>query len=286
MNKKYLKIVVACASFAMASHQTTAALLWFADFSSYDTSGGAAELILNASGDNDTFSSTTFNNMKDTVIEVRGSGVPSFMSGNALYLASTGTGATGTSSARLFLSSLEPMGASGVRIISFDLIRDSSNGFSLANEVRTTTGRSGNTVYHQVPEIIPLRVTIVVNRSGSEITLPGGLGTLANNSLASYLYDGTNFSTVASSTGNVTSNAIAGFGTGMSLSNLGDGVLLASWYDNFGIWDDINDTVNGISVLQLNPGTVVVPESSKAAVILPAFAILIVLLGRRFFFPR
>lgn len=280
MKTKSIITLALMLSFFLAAHHTQAALIWSADFSSYDTSGGPVAPTLNTTGDNDTFSSSgTPSGLTNTVLEVRSTGVPSFMDGNALYQAGTADG-TGTASARLYQSALNSMGSTGVFVVSFDLARVSSS-FSIANEARTSSGRSGSTVYVANTPMDPLRVTLVINRTGSDITLPGTMGNLATNSLVSYRYDGLNFSGAVFSTGNVTSSSITGFATGMSLSSPSLGTVLATWYDNFGVWDSITDTVAGVNVLSLAPGMVVIPEPSTAALLLPLAALATLRMRRR-----
>lgn len=255
MKKQLLLAPITLLSLFLPASQIRADLLWAADFSSYDTQAGPAELLFEATGRQDTFTSETSTNLDDPTLRVRSDEVPPFMSGNALFQSGTGTNESGTVSSRLFQSSLLPVGSTGVRIISFDLARVSVTSPSLANEARTSAGRSGDTVYLSGLPLDSLRVTIVINRSGSDILLPGGLGSVGNNSLVSYTYNGSDFSAPVSSNDNLTSSDITGFATGISLRNLHQGREIAVWYDNFGLWDDITDSINGQSVLSLPPGT-------------------------------
>lgn len=231
-------------------------LIWSANFESYDTKSGPAPLRVEATGAKDTFSGTTSNTatLASSTCEVTAG-----PSGNVLSLSATGNGTEGNVTLRFVQSTLAGIPENGVLIVSFDLAVTGKAGFSLANEARAAKGRSGKAVYLPVGRAdgSPRRAVIVVNNSGSALALPGSLGELANNSMASYLFDGTNYETLLRSDGNVLTLPITGFSSGLSKSRLDAGVALTAAFDNFGAWSSAADTFENTAVLSLPPGTVV-----------------------------
>jgi hypothetical protein len=230
----------------------SASLIWKADFKDYNTGGGAVPLVVNSSGKDNTFTATIPNkNISAPVQRVARADAPAFMSGNALYLGGTGSG--GNVSFMLQQNAIVTSGYSGVLIASFDMYNASVSAVSMTAEARTTTGRIGKTSYSaSTPTATPLRVTIVINRIGSAIILPGNLGSLATDSLAIYRFDGIKYDGLSISEG--ISNKITGFATGFSLSSSEPGFTYGVWFDNFAAWDSLSDTLDGKSVLELAPG--------------------------------
>lgn len=90
----------------LSCRSVDAALLWAADFSSYDTSSGPSGLRVDDSGLFDTFSDAVFSScLTNTVCEVRASD----SSGNSLYIEATSEGVGNTVSALLAQSALPPV---------------------------------------------------------------------------------------------------------------------------------------------------------------------------------
>lgn len=243
-------------------HQASAALIWQADFESYSTISGPVALIVNPSGDNNTFTNTSISRIDSPLFQVADTSVPAFMSGNALHVQGTTDSASGTSSFYLYQNALPVIGDTGVMVLSYDLLRSTGSTLGtlnarLVNEAGGTT--SSETV--SLSQATPYRITLVVNRTGGEITLPGALGLLSTGYFALYRYDGTTFTLTASSLVTASNNA-SGFQTGPSQSNPAAGLSVDYWFDNFGVWDSLSDTVDGVGVLELAPGVVPVPESA------------------------
>ncbi|MDR1281980.1 MAG: PEP-CTERM sorting domain-containing protein [Opitutaceae bacterium] len=264
-----------------------AALVWQADFESYNISEGAAALTIASTGANDTFTGAAPNAQLGSGIgEVRKIGVPSFMSGNALYIGGTSPAADATPrniSFTLQQSAIASVGSSGVLVASFDVWNVSPNGVNTTGEARVGgSGRSGSTLTSSSTTVeTAFRFTIVINRTGSSIDLPGGLAPLATNSAAIYRFDGSSYERLNVSSGNVSSTGITGFATGFSLSSPSAGVTYGLYFDNFGAWDSLMDRVNGTSILSLAPGTVLstVPEPSVAALLAGFAALALALAG-------
>lgn len=243
-----------------------ASLIWQADFESYNTSAGAAALTINSTGNNDTFTATSPSNLGTVSPEVRKSGAPAFMSGNALYIGGASTAAS--INFQLQQAAIASMtGNGGVLVVSFDVFSDSASQVSISGEGRTASGRDGTSLFSaSTVASMPYRVTIVINRSGATITLPDTLGTLDNRSSAIYRFDGTSYSGISLGAENSVgwSSITAGFATGFSLSSSVVGSAYGMWLDNFGAWDSLSDTVNGTNILSLAPGTALssIPEPS------------------------
>lgn len=254
-----------------------AALVWEAGFSSYDTSGGAVALTTNSTGDDDTFTEITVSQTgaHTFTANVSDTSVPSLMTGNALKLTLTNTSGASESNTtiRLLQYNLPSLGTSGVYVLSYDIAQaaGSTNISSVNGDARTNTGSrngsgSASSFMSALSQGTTLRYTLVINRSGAAITLPGTLGTVAADAAVAYLYDGSTYSATATITG-ITSTSITGFATGDNRSgSIAAGGNLTAWYDNFGVWDSASDTLNGTSVLSLTPGTVV-PEPSTVALL-------------------
>ncbi|WP_052361177.1 PEP-CTERM sorting domain-containing protein [Geminisphaera colitermitum] len=244
---------------------TQAALIWEADFESYNTSSGAVALTIASTGANDTFTAALPNaNLGSAVSEVRNVGVPSFMSGNALYIGGTSLASSGVSFA-LQQNKIASVGASGVLVASFDLYNVSVSGVNTTGEARTSAGRSGSTMLStSTPVDTAIRVTIVINKTGSDVTLPGTLGSLASGSATIYRFDGTTFEGRATTTS--IGDNVTGFATGFSLSSSVVGSsTYGLWLDNFSVWNSLTDTVNGTSILSLPPSNI--PEPSTVALL-------------------
>lgn len=229
--------------------QAKADLVWNATFDAYDTSGGPVEAVVNASGSNDTFRNLTTSGVSGATFEIVGSGVPDFMAGNALFIEAPGTGSQGVT-ARINQSSLASLEADGVYIVSYDLLKESRDSFSANAVARSGNNNAGSAsaVFNTSTE--PLRVTFVINRTSEPITLPGELGNLPPNHAITYLNDGTKFTSGAAV--DLGEDPVTGFGAGIS-ANAGNKTF-AGWFDNFGVWDSLSDTVKGVSVLELDPG--------------------------------
>jgi hypothetical protein len=260
-----------------------ATLVWSADFESYNTTGGPVTATVNSTGDDDTFSDVdaTASLEGSLVYQVQGTGLPSGMTGNALRLSitnTTGAGISGTSM-RLFQYNQASLGSSGAFVLSYDIFQagGSAGISSVSGFASTSSGsRSGsgtNASFTADMSAMVVRYTMVINRTGASITLPGSLGTLATDSTASYFYNGTTYGGLNVQSG-VTSNSITGFSAGDNRSGtLNNNATLAAFYDNMGLWNSVTDTVNGVSVLSLAPGAAV-PEPGSLTLVLLAWPLL------------
>lgn len=254
---------LALVPFFASMDRSDAALIWSADFESYDTSSGPAAVTFNTSGEDDTFRNTTVANISGSLFEVRGTGVPAFMAGNALYISGNGTGSNLT--ARINQSSLPAI--TDLYILSYDELM-AGGSYNIGNIARAGTENVGNA--SSLGGITsPIRVTFVMNLTGSDITLPGAMGTLASGFAITYRYDGSTF--VAATGAQAITSGITGFGAGFTRGTATGS--FAGWFDNFGVWDSLTDTVAGVNVLELAPGMNPIPEPSAAALLLGAGAI-------------
>lgn len=280
MNTRSSRLLL-CLGLASLCPVAHAALIWKADFASYDTSGGAVALTVNTTGDDDTFTAAIPNaNLSSPAQRISDTGAPAFMSGNALFIGGTSTAAN--ISFALQQNAIASVGSSGVLIASFDLYNTSASIVSITAEARTGTGRSGSTTFSSnTPTAAALRVTIVINKTGSSIMLPGSLGSLATDSIAIYRFDGTAYSGYAATSG--VGNTVTGFATGLSLGSSTVGASYGLWLDNFGAWNAVTDSVDGVSVLALAPGASAspVPEPARAASAVGVAALGAVVLRRK-----
>lgn len=252
--------------FFASMDRSDAALIWSADFESYDTSSGPSAVTFNTSGEDDTFRNTYTQNISDSTFEVSGTGVPEFMGGNALYISGNGTGVIGTLTARINQSMLSQI-TSGVYVVSYDELMV-GDGYTMSNQARAGNSSAGS-ASGLTGTTSPLRVTFVMNLTGGDITLPGSMTALATGFAITYRYDGTTF--LAASSAQAIATGITGFEAGFTKSNATGSY--AGWFDNFGVWDSLTDTVAGVNVLELAPGMNPIPEPSTAALLLGAGAI-------------
>ncbi len=158
--------------------------------------------------------------------------------------------------------SQKALGAMPLMITSFDFYspdislkfsahRTNSAGSPLALFTATDTGTSLDGKL--------IRATMVVNRSsGSSITLPGSLGTLATNKYAVYYQYGGTYTLIGSIASVSANYDPIGFQMVNTFTAASEYTSYAL-YDNIGVWDSATDTVGTTSVLQLSPGSVI-PE--------------------------
>jgi hypothetical protein len=271
------------ATFSMALATSQAALIWSADFSSYDTSGGAVNVTVNSTGADDTLSGTTFAGTGGTFsTEVASASSP--LSGNALKLSFTNNSGNGISATRMtiFQGSQTSLDGSGVYVLSTDMVRTSSNGISEARSwsaIGPSSTAGSNNATTTAVGTTPWRFTLVINQTGANILLPGTMGALSTNTMATYFYNGTTYSGLTTTSASAAD--VTGFATGSYRSNsLANGQTVTVWYDNMGMWNSASDTVNGVSILSLAPGTVV-PEPSACALGLLGLAASLGLVRRR-----
>lgn len=141
----------------------------------------------------------------------------------------------------------------GTFVLSFDF--HSADGGKVTPQIQLAS--SGGNPVHSVALEKPvrsdtlIRTTYVVNGSGSDLMLPGTLGTLPSGSAALYTSDGITFKLSAKEPLTGTDN-IRGFAI---RANLRGG--RACGFDNFGVWDSASDAVDGVNVLELAPGTLI-----------------------------
>lgn len=281
----HIRFLICLALGTLLTLPTQAALIWQADFSSYDTSGGAVTVTTNATGDDDTFngvSSTTGTGLTFASVVTSSTAIPA-LTGNALKLSLTNTsGASGFSNNTMMVSqySQASLGGSGILILSYDVY--AGNAFYNRSYADTTGGaRSGsaNTTSATFPANTLERYTFVINQTGSTITLGDGVTTLANNMAASYLYDGTTYFGFYTTT--ATSTSLSGFDTGTFKTNsIVNNGTISVYIDNMGMWNSLTDTAGGTSVLSLAPGMALVPEPSTTALFILAGTAMLVLRRR------
>lgn len=265
-----------------------AVLVWSANFNSYDTSGGAVNVTVNSTGNDDTLSGFTYAPTTAGTSSTQQVANSALLTGNALQLVYTNAtgGNVNNVGMTIFQGAQDSLGGSGLYVMSTDMVRTSSSSISAARswaatDDATTTGSTNttNTTATNIAQNTVLRFTLVINQTGSAITLPGSLGSLADDAEASYFFDGTNYVGLTITSG-ITSTGITGFATSPFRSNnLASGQSITVWYDNMGLWNASSDTVNGTSILSLAPGTVV-PEPSVIGLSLAACALVLVLRRR------
>jgi hypothetical protein len=236
--KKTLCTLIA---FTMCAGSGRAALVYKADFSTYSA---GQTVTANASGDDDTFSGI-----------VNAGGTQKAYDGSSVGMTKGLSMRIGGVSGQNVTISQKALGEMPLMITSFDFYspdismkfsayRTNSAGNPLALFTATDTGTSLDGKL--------IRATMVVNRSGSSITLPGSLGAVATDKYAVYYQYGGTY-TLIGSIAAATANPI-----GFQVVNAFD-VNSYVLYDNIGVWSSATDTVNGTSVLQLSAGETVIP---------------------------
>lgn len=281
------RFITFLAIFASASVSAQAAVVWQADFSSYGNVGSGVNVTVDNTGNDDTLSGTSSTGTAGVVYTTQVVTTGSPLTGNALRLSLTNTNASavGTNTfTRIFQGHQASLGGNGIYIMSADMIRTSSAASTTVRNYAATGDASiissvSNTDTSTDVGTAVRRLTFVINQTGSALTLPGSLGSLADDAEAAYFYDGTNYTGLAITTG-ITNLGITGFATGsLRSSNFNAGQNVTVWYDNMGLWNSSSDTVGGVNVLQLAPGTVV-PEPSTIALFLLAGVTMVVLRRR------
>ncbi len=237
MSKRMIAgIVILCAGLAQAS------LIWKADFSTY-TAG--QNITGNTTGDDNTFSGIVNAGGTQKAYDASGLGV-GMDDGLSMRIG-------GVSGQNVTISQ-KALGAMPLMITSFDFY---SPDISLKLSAFRTNPPSSAALFTATDTGTSLdgklvRATMVVNRSGSSITLPGSLGAVATDKYAVYYQYGGTYTLIGSSAA-ATANPI-----GFQAVNAFD-VNSYALYDNIGVWDSATDTVGTTSVLQLSPGSVI-PE--------------------------
>jgi hypothetical protein len=271
-------LTFACAMLAfgisVVPDSATAALIWSSDFESY-TAG--SPVTLNATGDDNTFSSEVSGG--GTVTYLAQAPLWSFGTGNVLVTTWNNTSnSTAFINSRLKQSDLGTFGTGSTMVLSFDI--QSQNDYLGTIGIQAVDS-SGSTVqgfgnFGFVGTSGGVRATYVANRSGSSIALPGTLGSLANGKSLFYYKNGGSYAAVGSA------EAISTDFTGFSLYSEKSVPALNSFSlatDNFGLWTSASDTNSSTNVLELGFGVVVVPEPST-------FAMLVIFLAVGIFVKR
>lgn len=235
--------------------QAHAALLWYADFENY-TSGSS--VTFNGTGANNTFSAL-INEGTNAVTTATVKSATGGMTSNFMTLARVSSDA-GSGFSGFTQDKIASIADGGTAVLSFDLNKQvGETAVNLQTKGLSTNG-SGNEAAANLPSSSGvIRMTLVVNRSGSSLILPGTLGSLADDAVAIYLQSsaGAYFGLTTSSIS--AAGSLTGFA---SRSFMTDGRAVG--FDNFGFWSSTSDTWNGTNVMQLAAGTVV-PEPSTAA---------------------
>lgn len=258
-----------------------AELIYKGDFSTY-TAGD--DITVNATGDDNTASAIT---AQSSDSQLTGSfkafdGSASGMAdGLSLKMEALTLGVAGTLT---FTQTKLGSYADGTTVVvSFDAYANgdyTSGGDLRATFLKPTGGPIGTTAVGTTANGIlknKIRFTMVMNQSGSAITLPGTLGSLTDNMIAMYAQIDGSSSHISLINEAVTEGTeVGGFRIPSTMRSVGGFALL----DNLGVWTSASDTVGGQSVLGLEFGTVI-PE--PATVGLFGISGLSVLLARRVF---
>lgn len=251
---------------AIGGQATRAELIWSARFDQAEA-GKETKPAVNDSGENETFATIKAEGDATlAVMAVKNDATrPAFMTGGALYVEARNQTQGVAPGAFQLVPTLKGKTDTGVLVLSFDWLRPAGNGYSLSARTRTASGtRSGKVLYLPgTPDNTPLRVTVVLNKSGASLALPGELGQLPADSLAVYRYDGTSFTGIVSAQPDVANPAITALVAGASISKLPAGAALAAWMDNLAVWNSPADAVAGTNVLRLAPGTVPVATTVR-----------------------
>lgn len=249
-------LVLATLAMGAATFSGRAALVYYANFESYTTSGTSLSIATNLGGAPDTFTSKT----AAGAFTAETSGNP-FGTGN-YALATTAT----TSSVALRQTTVPDFGSGEVRVLSLDMALSSTSLTTVTiNPFFTNAAQATAVPYGSLTltsGLGELRLTAVYNAGASAIALPGSLGSLAAGSGTFYYQNELGVYTSVG-TAAITADA-TGFAFSFTTFAPGDAVV----FDNIGFWSSASDTVGGTSVLALTPGTVVVPEPSIAAFLL------------------
>ena len=230
------------AALVLAVQPVRSELIWQADFSGYTT--GQA-ITLSSGGGDDTFSSLSAPG-GSTVAAFDGGGI-GLTNGLSLKFETT---VAGSRSLRL-----NHVIADGHKLIvlSFDRSATSDGNLSLSvNALNADDTRAHGSLNPIAATAAPSRFTMVINLTGGNVTLGNG-SILTNNSIANYC--------------KTSGGSYAGYNS-VPLTHAVTGVMLTQGiglgyqaFDNVGLWVSTNasmDTLNGVSVMQLDAGTSVV----------------------------
>jgi hypothetical protein len=244
-----------------------ATLVWNSDFESY---ASGSPVTVNSTGDNNTFSQTnsggTYSSYA-TVSYVAQPGLWDLGADRAMQVTwANSTNVNNYITARIKQINLPSFGLNPTMVLSFDL--------QSKDNVLETFGvgvvdASGNTVQSYENSgyggtLAGLRATYVANRSGSSITLPGSLGSVANNQSVLYYKQGGTY-TALGSPHTITAD-FAGFSFYSEKTILANSSYSLA-VDNMGVWTSVNDLVGSTNVLQLDFGTVNIPEPGICALL-------------------
>ncbi len=229
-----------------------AALLWCADFESYSS---GEEVTLSGDGTVDTF--TSFDGSSSVLVPVLTT-VDGGGYGLTNGLCVKWTSSEWSSSKAMMLNQVSVAACSNasVLVLSFDRVRPSgstggSNALGAFKDIYGT--RIRNNVYVLDDEIgagVPCRITLVMNRSGSGIALPGSLGTLGDGQYTIYAKK-TDGSYLAGTVLDMFSaNPVGGFVLQQLQSTAGAYQL----FDNLSLWNSLTNSA-GQSVLEFNFGS-------------------------------
>lgn len=229
-----------------------AKLIYKADFENYSAGD---EIVSNRTGNDNTFSGLSAGStISGSFQAFDGSAVG--MNGG-LSLRAGASAFTSEGSVTAGQSKLGKYGVGKALIVSFDTYSPSADlraAFHSTGNARMGANAISGTLLNDKST----RVTMVMNQTGTDITLPGALGALATgNSIVYYQISGESAFTELKrqpATGDA-----GGFGLTVNLRKSDDYRL----FDNIGAWDSPADAVGGISVLQLPPGTMI-PETGSA----------------------
>ncbi len=241
-----------------------AALVWHTDFESY---APGSEITLNGSADDNTFSAYGGSAALDPVVTATNGAAYGMKTG----LCGRWTSEIWSSSKAMTLAqdALAAYTNGSVLVVSFDRVRPSDSGSApnvLAAFVDSSGTRIGDNaaiIDSQIGAGNPARITLVMNLAGpgseNGIVLPGTLGTLYHQEYMVYARL-TNGTYIAGDKLEISdAESVAGFILQQQQATADTYQLL----DNFGCWDSAGDQVNGVSVLELGFGDMVMPMSSS-----------------------
>lgn len=234
-----------------------AEFVWVGDFESYNEGDS---VITNATGDNDTFTSWLQSSgtlsPQLTAVDASAVGLVDGLSGKL----TSGNSYTSDKTVRLHQDALGSYGA-GLLVLSFDRVRPSDTHWSnltmwFDDSEGARIGASGlsfsDAAFFGATKVG--RVTMVLNRTGVSVTLPGSLGALATGYYAIYGKDQHDGTYVGFLTKAIDATLVAGF-TLEHMISANEVVPNYQLLDNMVVSDSLSDSVGGVNILELDFGT-------------------------------
>jgi len=274
-------LLIGMAAILIFGTAAKAEILWYADgeedrFGNVLSPGDVFAPPVYGDGASQTFSGFQALSQPSRVLQMKAASIPSMGADNAIeWYVGPATGEGTNYNCRFFQTALPTFGAGSVFVLSYDADGYTSPGLYDSSNTRITANQLGGASSNYQ------RITVIGNRTGSPITLPDGLGTVADGEAVLYYRNATGFYFGGT-------QSISGDFNGFA-EQLYRGAEVSAYYDNFMISDSLDGNgqlflVDGVaySFLELPAGASMADELPEPATMgLLAIGGLSVLLRRR-----